>query len=245
MINQLPSFQQALQALRVRKKQPAPMRVLAAACRFLGRLLFLFIFNSRLEQGRDSGSLGPWQQPRLRASRLCGAPHCTDQGSAQRGLSAVRDQPSTSFATSPTSRIEDSFWLTSFSSRLGEEVVFFVRSSSHVALLAPASLHSSCRSSPCRREGCGDADACPECRELGHPTKTSPNRKLNLKTSPNKNSNCEHSRHSEAFVAVTTWLKGAVRKGHLGVVACGRRHDTGDRGAQLHGELRVSGRAGA
>ena len=41
MINQLPSFQQALQALRVRKKQSAPMRVLAAACRFLGRLLFL------------------------------------------------------------------------------------------------------------------------------------------------------------------------------------------------------------
>ena len=97
MINQLPSFQQALQALRVRKKQPAPMRVLAAACRFLGRLLFLFMFmfSSRLEQGRDSGSLGPWQQPRLRASRLCGAPHCTDQGSVQRGLSPARAQPST------------------------------------------------------------------------------------------------------------------------------------------------------
>ena len=73
------------------------MRVLAAACRFLGRLLFLFIciFSSRLEQGRDSGSLGPRQQPRLRASRLCGAPHCTDQGSVQRGLSPARAQPST------------------------------------------------------------------------------------------------------------------------------------------------------
>ena len=45
MINQLPSFQQALQALRVRKKkQPAPMRVLAAACRFLGRLLFSYFY---------------------------------------------------------------------------------------------------------------------------------------------------------------------------------------------------------
>ena len=65
----------------MRKKQTAPMRVLAAACRFLGRLLFLFIFSSRLEQGRDSGSLGP--------------PHCTDQGSVQRGLSPARAQPST------------------------------------------------------------------------------------------------------------------------------------------------------
>ena len=62
-------------------------------CSFL--FSFIFIFSSRLEQGRDSGSLGPWQQPRLRASRLCGAPHCTDQGSAQRGLSPARAQPST------------------------------------------------------------------------------------------------------------------------------------------------------
>ena len=50
MINQLPSFQQALQALRVRKKQPAPMRVLAAACRFLGRLLFLLGLSLRGRQ---------------------------------------------------------------------------------------------------------------------------------------------------------------------------------------------------
>ena len=37
------------------------------------------------QERENSGSLGPWQQPRLRASRLCGAPHCTDQGSAEEG----------------------------------------------------------------------------------------------------------------------------------------------------------------
>ena len=52
--------------------------------------------NSHEQQEKEnSGSLGPWQQPRLRASRLCGAPHCTDQGSVQRGLSPARAQPST------------------------------------------------------------------------------------------------------------------------------------------------------
>ena len=53
MINQLPSCQQAFLALRVRKKQPAPMRVLAAACRFLGRLLFLLGLSLRGRQPAD------------------------------------------------------------------------------------------------------------------------------------------------------------------------------------------------
>ena len=65
MINQLPSFQQALQALRVRKKQPAPMRVLAAACRFLGRLLFSFgLVTTRETACKQDIHRARWSNPR-------------------------------------------------------------------------------------------------------------------------------------------------------------------------------------
>ena len=85
-----------LQALRVRKKrQPAPMRVLAAACRFLGRLLFLLGLSLRGRQpanrifivpdGAIQGVLSSGKHQPKRAQ--------PSTGSHQRGLRPTRPQP--------------------------------------------------------------------------------------------------------------------------------------------------------